>query len=151
MATRSSILAWRILGTKEPGGLQHIGSQTVRHGWETNTFTYIQIYMYVWVYIYIYIYIHFAFHKNNKSVVLVWRFLSTACHTVPITISPFYWNWTGLCFQNRARDPAAANRHSTGVQKVIKITAKVRWLQTHFTAIQAWTTLWNLCFLALST
>ena len=31
MATRSSILAWRIPGTEEPGGLQSVGSQRVRH------------------------------------------------------------------------------------------------------------------------
>ena len=29
MATHSSILAWRILWTEEPGGLQSIGSQRV--------------------------------------------------------------------------------------------------------------------------
>ena len=31
MATHSSILAWRIPRTKEPGGLQFIGSQRVRY------------------------------------------------------------------------------------------------------------------------
>ena len=31
MATHSSILAWRILWTENPGGLQSIGSQGVRH------------------------------------------------------------------------------------------------------------------------
>ena len=31
MATHSSILAWRISWTEEPGGLQSMGSQTVRH------------------------------------------------------------------------------------------------------------------------
>ena len=31
MATHSSILAWRIPWTEEPGGLQSIGSQSVRH------------------------------------------------------------------------------------------------------------------------
>ena len=31
MATHSSILAWRIPGTEEPGGLQSMGSQTVGH------------------------------------------------------------------------------------------------------------------------
>ena len=31
MATHSSILAWRIPCTEEPGGLQPIGSQRVRH------------------------------------------------------------------------------------------------------------------------
>ena len=31
MATRSSILAWRIPWTEEPGGLQSMESQRVRH------------------------------------------------------------------------------------------------------------------------
>ena len=31
METHSSILAWRILWTEEPGGLQSMGSQRVRH------------------------------------------------------------------------------------------------------------------------
>ena len=31
MATNSSILAWRIPWTEEPGGLQFMGSQRVRH------------------------------------------------------------------------------------------------------------------------
>ena len=31
MATHSSILAWRIPRTEEPGGLQSIGLQRVRH------------------------------------------------------------------------------------------------------------------------
>ena len=31
MATHSSILAWEIPRTEEPGGLQYIGSQRVRH------------------------------------------------------------------------------------------------------------------------
>ena len=32
MATYSSILAWEIPWTEEPGGLQFMGSQRVRHG-----------------------------------------------------------------------------------------------------------------------
>ena len=31
VATHSSILAWRIPWTEEPGGLQSIGSERVRH------------------------------------------------------------------------------------------------------------------------
>ena len=31
MATHSSVVAWRILWTEEPGGLQSMGSQRVRH------------------------------------------------------------------------------------------------------------------------
>ena len=39
MATYSSILAWKIPWTEEPGGLQSMGLQRVRHDWVTNTFT----------------------------------------------------------------------------------------------------------------
>ena len=35
MATHSSILAWDIPGTEEPGGLQSMGSQKVGHNWGT--------------------------------------------------------------------------------------------------------------------
>ena len=31
MATHSSVLAWRIPGTGEPGGLPSVGSHRVRH------------------------------------------------------------------------------------------------------------------------
>ena len=33
MVTHSSILAWRIPWTEEPGGLQSIGSHRVGHNW----------------------------------------------------------------------------------------------------------------------
>ena len=33
MATRSSVLAWRIPGTGEPGGLPSVGSHRVGHDW----------------------------------------------------------------------------------------------------------------------
>ena len=36
MATHSSIQAWRIPWTEEPGGLQSTGSQRVGHDWETS-------------------------------------------------------------------------------------------------------------------
>ena len=36
MATHSSILAWRILWTEEPGGLQSMGLQRVGHDWATS-------------------------------------------------------------------------------------------------------------------
>ena len=37
MATHSSILAQRIPWTEEPGRLQSMGLQAVRHNWATNT------------------------------------------------------------------------------------------------------------------
>ena len=36
----SSIPAWKILWTEEPGGLQSMRSQGVRHNWATNTCTF---------------------------------------------------------------------------------------------------------------
>ena len=36
-AAHSSILAWKISWTEEPGGLQSMGSQRVRHDWAINT------------------------------------------------------------------------------------------------------------------
>ena len=39
MATHSSLLAWRIPWTVEPGELQSMGLQRVRHDWVANTLT----------------------------------------------------------------------------------------------------------------
>ena len=39
METHSSILAWRVPWTEEPGGLYSMGLQRVRHDWATNTQT----------------------------------------------------------------------------------------------------------------
>ena len=36
MATHSSVLAWKIPWMEEPGKLQSMGSQRVRHNWETS-------------------------------------------------------------------------------------------------------------------
>ena len=33
MATHSSVLAWRVPGMEEPGGLPSVGSRGVRHDW----------------------------------------------------------------------------------------------------------------------
>ena len=38
METHSSILAWRIPQTEEPGGLQSTESQRVGHYWATNIY-----------------------------------------------------------------------------------------------------------------
>ena len=40
MATHSSILAWEIPQTEEPGRLPSMGSQRVGHSWVINTFTF---------------------------------------------------------------------------------------------------------------
>ena len=38
LATHTSIIAWRIPWTEEPGGLEYMGSKRVGQDWETNTF-----------------------------------------------------------------------------------------------------------------
>ena len=45
MATCSSILAWRISWTEEPGRLQSMGLQKVGHNGVTNTLKYLKIYI----------------------------------------------------------------------------------------------------------
>ena len=40
MATHSSILAWRIPWTEDPGGLQSMGLQRAGHDWATDTLTF---------------------------------------------------------------------------------------------------------------
>ena len=57
MATHSSILAWRIPWTEEPGGLQSMGSQRVGHDWSNLAHTFIisvcmyLLCIYVWIYL----------------------------------------------------------------------------------------------------
>ena len=46
MATHSSILAWEILWTEEPGGLQSLGSQRVRKDLVTELACSILLYIY---------------------------------------------------------------------------------------------------------
>ena len=52
MATNSSILTWRIPWTEEPGGLQSMGSQRVRHVLATkqhlNRFKYLRLKTLYW-------------------------------------------------------------------------------------------------------
>ena len=55
MATHSSILAWRIPWTEEPGELQSMGSQRVGHYWATEHIVY-RLYKYIYIYIYIHTY-----------------------------------------------------------------------------------------------
>ena len=40
MATHSSIPAWKIPWTEDPGGLQYIGLQRVGYDWATKIFTF---------------------------------------------------------------------------------------------------------------
>ena len=90
MATHSSIFAWRIPWTEEPGGLQFIGSQRVRQDWVTNTHVcvyrsmciYMSTHMYVHLYVRVYIYICVSKHTfiyvcTDKFFFIIQSFLKT--------------------------------------------------------------------------
>ena len=64
MATHSSILAWRIPWTEEPGGLQSIAYHRVGH---LSNLACLNIYRHI--YIYIYIYIIFIYLEGEGSLI----------------------------------------------------------------------------------
>ena len=70
MATHSSILACRIPWTEEPGGLQSLESQRVRHIWVTNTHTWVSVVGVLWVF-------HGWLHLNSwlQLLPICWRWL----------------------------------------------------------------------------
>ena len=47
-ATHSSVLAWKIPWMEEPGGLQSMGLQSVRHNWATNSQSYLHSHVSFW-------------------------------------------------------------------------------------------------------
>ena len=72
MATHSSALAWKIPWTEEPGRIQSMELQSVRHDWATSLYTlHINSHSCVLIYVqgHIYLYYHklFSFLKDCKS------------------------------------------------------------------------------------
>jgi len=64
MATHSSFLAWKIPWTEEPGRLQSMGSQRVRHNWATSLSLFIARKVVLWSGLYV-----FRMRKNVTLVV----------------------------------------------------------------------------------
>ena len=82
MVTHSSILAWKIPWTKEPGGLQSIDLRKVRHDSVTNTFHFLFFSLCV------------AVVQSLSYVLLFVTAWTTACQTsLSFTIS---WSWLKL-------------------------------------------------------
>ena len=90
MATHSSVLAWRIPGTGEPGGLPSMGWHRVGHDWrdlaaaavsESGYFNVLLICMSHTLYIYIYIYItyHLYIYYMHICICIVVVFFATPC------------------------------------------------------------------------
>ena len=67
MATHSSILAWKIPWTEEPGRLRSMGSQRVGHNWSDRAQTYPSIYLYTYIYVCNCIYVHRHIHTHTQS------------------------------------------------------------------------------------
>ena len=81
MATHSSILAWRIPRTEEPGRLQSMGSQRVGHDWATSlthSLTHTYICTYTCIHGYMYICTDICMY---------------VCVCIYIYISRLYWCW----------------------------------------------------------
>ena len=68
MASHSSIPVWRIPWTEEPGGLQSMGSQRVRHNWVANIFTFIPVTLLGWDFFEKY---HAAIFFSQKEEILI--------------------------------------------------------------------------------
>ena len=56
MASHSSILAWKILCTEEPGRLKFMEMQRVRHDWATNTLVQMCLCLYVCAHMHMYLF-----------------------------------------------------------------------------------------------
>ena len=56
MATHSSVLAWRIPGTGEPGGPPSLGSHRVRHGWSDLAAAAAPSFILFWIYLLFFVY-----------------------------------------------------------------------------------------------
>ena len=102
MATHSSILAWRIPWTEEPGGLQSKGSQRVGHDWATS---------------------HSHSPPFNKQVNVQWVHHSVCVHAPPVvphsatpgssvhgTLQVSILEWTAI--------PPAGGRSNPGIKPV---------------------------------
>ena len=74
MATHSNMLAWRILWTEEPGGLQSMESQRVRHDWMTNTHTHTHTHTQ-------HFYNRKKLYMHNANVIIDTLFVNFMCHT----------------------------------------------------------------------
>ena len=72
MATHSSVLAWRIPWTEEPGRVQSMGLQRVGHDWATNTFTFFCLNSFTFFFPFIFI--------SWRLITL--QYCSGFCHTV---------------------------------------------------------------------
>ena len=86
MATHSSVLAWRIPGTGEPGGLPSMGSHRVGHDWRDLAAAAAELINNV-----------MAISGDSEG---VWPCVYTCIHSLPVPQAPFFRLWfTYLCLR----------------------------------------------------
>ena len=99
MATRSSILAWRIPQTEEPGRLQSMGSQRVRQNRATNADCTLILIIYFLI-----------LRLSSQSQVIMFLGYSAVFQNKIMKIYSWYWNfgmhnkickYNSLCFKDK--------------------------------------------------
>ena len=96
MATHSSILAWRIPWTEEPGGLQSMGLQRVRHDWAAND---IHIYTYTKIILNIKWFVFILYNSSeyyNSGIYICMCVCIYPYKKAYIYINPFFLFCTGI-------------------------------------------------------
>ena len=66
-ATHSKILAWRMSWTEEPGRLQSMGSQRIKHDWAVNTHSYAHTHTHTLVIVYILVLAYYMYYISYIS------------------------------------------------------------------------------------
>ena len=94
MATHSSILAWRISWTEEPGGLPSMGLQRVRHDWATNNAQWLWISLLGGITVW-----RSSRGDVMKSCTVSWV-QDPRCYPVPCSICLFFlaMSWSHVCW-----------------------------------------------------
>ena len=89
-----SIVAWRIPWTEEPGGLQSMGLQRIRHDWVTNTFTFTHTHTHIYTHTYTQAYFGDIVglvpdHSNQANIAIKWV---TWIFGFPVHIWKLHWH-----------------------------------------------------------
>ena len=96
MAVHSSILAWRIPWTVEPGGLQFMGSQRVGHNWATNTHKWYHVVLVFFWLTSLSMIISRTIHVATNSIISFFLWLSS----IPLYICTTSFLWCLLWISN---------------------------------------------------
>ena len=120
IATHSNILVWRTSWTEEPGGLQSIVSQRVRHNWSNLALPHIHKARHRTVYI-LYSYLYFLFKEKIYSPISIYMYVE--------------WLWLGEGNGNPLQCSCLENPRDRGVwwaavYGVTQSRTRLKWLSS---------------------